>query len=191
MATHETDDQSMRLFVALRPSAKTLSQVVAVSQALADCGNDLKLSRPDNIHLTLAFLGMTHVDQIEQIQQALSWVSGVTHSFELQLSRLALFPGPSQPHHLVCLVKPNMSLMRLEQRIRFGLSDQLTSQLNRPFMPHVTLGRWVEPPPDLFELPNLPLISWAVNQAMLVNSVPSSNGGSDYKTIAEFIFGDG
>ena len=50
----------MRLFIAIKFNAKVINDLVKLQAELKDCGAEGNFTRPENLHLTLAFIGEWH-----------------------------------------------------------------------------------------------------------------------------------
>ncbi|KPK13301.1 MAG: hypothetical protein AMJ56_02375, partial [Anaerolineae bacterium SG8_19] len=108
-----------------------------VRQELASISYDLNLKvpnksirwvRPENIHLTLKFLGDTTVERLNQISGGLDRVGGDNPQIDLNLNKLGCFPNPRRPR--IVWVDVNGDL------------DSIGWELDkRKFHPHLTLGR--------------------------------------------------
>ncbi|MFT0545180.1 2'-5' RNA ligase family protein [Allopusillimonas ginsengisoli] len=83
--------ESQRLFFALWPAPQDASAMMAwVHDAHALCGG--RIMRQDTLHLTLAFLGSTPQNRVEQLVQAApTWQAP---SGQVVLSRFGRFQGP-------------------------------------------------------------------------------------------------
>lgn len=83
--------ESQRLFFALWPAPQDASAMMAwVNDAHALCGG--RIMRQDTLHLTLAFLGSTPQNRVEQLVQAApTWQAP---SGQVVLSRFGRFQGP-------------------------------------------------------------------------------------------------
>jgi 2'-5' RNA ligase len=128
-------ETTQRLFFALWPNQNVRSALAALSRATAT--TDCRPVRPENIHLTLAFLGSLVRAQRECLEQAVDAIA--TPTFELHLDRLGCWPRPrilwvgtsATPSTLLRLVDALKEALR-----RCGLQPE-----ERPFQTHVTLAR--------------------------------------------------
>ncbi len=106
--------------------------------------NDVRWVSPDNLHLTLRFLGDITPAQVTGYASALR--KGLAHianlsSLTLVVSPPRLFPRPSRPRLIACLIESNPTLAELAAlaercAIGIGLAPE-----RRPFNGHITLGR--------------------------------------------------
>jgi 2'-5' RNA ligase len=159
-------DKPRRLFLALWPPAAERARMAALTCTLSG-GRKV---HPDNLHLTLVFLGATRNECLLCYEQALRGL--IVPTLTLILDRLGywsrsgiLWLGASQiPAELITLVQ------ELNRRLEScGFSSE-----ERPFQAHITLARdWVGPAP-LTSLAE-PL-SWQVDQVVMVESRHEDTG---------------
>lgn len=171
---------SRRIFFALWPSPETAQEMMAWARdAHALCGG--RMMRAENLHLTLAFLGTTQAERVEQLVQAAPAWSIPTGSIVLQY--FGRFEGPQ-----VVWAGP---AAYDEDRIPWldQAYDTLWSHLDAlgwqrsasVFRPHVSLLRKAGAG-DLGVLQRPPL-AWTPAQCVLVASRPSEMG-SYYEVLA-------
>lgn len=115
----------------------------AVKASLLDCMQQLQrqtqsanLTRPENLHLTLAFLGET--DRIAPIQAAMR-AAAPDRPFSMALAGSGCF----QALWWVGLQR-NPILIKLAERLQNELRARGFSLERRPFRPHITIARQVE-----------------------------------------------
>jgi RNA 2',3'-cyclic 3'-phosphodiesterase len=166
----------VRLFFALWPPDKTVSALAAwAAQAQLLTGG--KLTRPESIHLTLAFLGEVAEERVEDAIRAARSVRGARHSLPIERAKV-------WRHNRIAGVGPEKTPAELES-LHEVLREQLLSegfQLEaRPFSAHVTLIRNTRKA----ALPPLSALDWPVEEFTLVRSRLSQKG-SGYEVTARF-----
>lgn len=143
----------MRLFVSLRPSAEAVAHL---SAALAGS----RTSRPDQWHVTLAFLG--DVAAAEPLHDGLRAAAAGHAAFELQLQGSGSFGRSTWVG-----VGGDVPLLRALQRDVSAACVTAGVQLEeRPYRPHLTVGR--VPPSALRDYAGPP---WVASEVELVHSV--------------------
>jgi 2'-5' RNA ligase len=126
----------MRLFVAL-------SLPVEIRDRLGDLEQPLPGARwvpPDNLHLTLRFIGEVDGGLAEDIDAALMGIDG--RGFELRFSGLGHFGEGQKTRSLYAAVAPTEPLSRLQQKVEQALQRLGLPPEGRKFKPHVTLARF-------------------------------------------------
>jgi len=94
-----------------------------------------------NLHLTLKFLGDVSAEELEKLAGAIE-LELVTHApFTMSVAGLGVFPGYHQPRIIwVGLEAPN-SLSSLQQSVDATAVRMAYLPEERPFSPHLTIGR--------------------------------------------------
>lgn len=173
----------------------------AVSGALASAQGELKRalpdsrvswSRPDAIHLTLVFLGDVSALSVPRANDALANVCRASHSMNLRTSGRGCFPSAHHPRVIwIGVDDPAGRLATLAAAIRTALLPLIAKPDDRPFHPHLTLGRikhlagherarlkaWLA-------APSVPSMTWPVTTVKLYSSQPTP-AGSEYSVLAE------
>lgn len=132
----------IRLFVAL-PLPPALRQTLA----LAGGGiPGAKWSPPENLHLTLKFIGEVDEHTADDIVSVLDTVHAP--AFEVALRGIGLFEGKRGPRLLYAGVEASAALLDLEKRVEAALARVPGLDIeDRRFVPHVTLARLKAPDP--------------------------------------------
>jgi len=137
----------MRTFLAIFFENR-VTQAIAKNQRICrEKGVDGKFVKPENIHLTLKFLGDVDQTQLDK----LFYLSEITKEYKpmkLQLSHLGVFPPKGKPKVLWQGLSGSgaSSLAALHQKIDIFVAKELgVNREKRKFHPHVTLARkpWI------------------------------------------------
>lgn len=163
--------EKLRLFYALWPDQATRSVLMRLQSAVSG-----RPTTPENLHLTLAFLGMQSSALLPQLVHILSQLTSPV--IELALDRLGYFAkhriawiGMQQvPEPLAALQQALITALQ-QQQIRF---DQQAS-----FKPHITLARAAHLPADTTCAP----IIWCADHIALVQSTTHADG-PQYRVLA-------
>ncbi|MBF0352029.1 MAG: RNA 2',3'-cyclic phosphodiesterase [SAR324 cluster bacterium] len=94
---------------------------------------------PENIHLTLKFIGEVDGGQLEDISGSLSEIRFT--AFEMKLKGTGCFPPKGEPRSLWAGVEDDSALAHLARKIDQRLVRQGIPREARKFSPHVTLAR--------------------------------------------------
>lgn len=125
----------MRSFIAI-PLPDETGRALAPVQAALPLG---RLIVPEDLHLTLAFLGHMPEAMVEEVHFALETLRHP--GFEITLAGLDTFGG-DRPTSLHILAAPDPALSALHKRIRSRLHGLGLAIERRRFAPHVTLARF-------------------------------------------------
>ena len=121
----------LRLFIAIDLDKTTRQQLTAIQAKLKTSNADVKWVEPQNIHLTLQFLGSTPTEQISEIKASIDAIANQLSAFKISLSKIGAFPNISSPR--VIWVGIQEGADKLEK-----IADALN---NKEFSAHLTLGR--------------------------------------------------
>jgi len=135
----------LRLFVAVELGPEIQGRLVAVQDVLRAC-SAVRWVRPENLHLTLKFLGEVPRERILQIREALERVARQHSPLELVLEGVGAFPDLKRPGVLWVGVSSGQEELRRVARHLEGEFGGLGFQPEgRGFVGHVTLGRVARP----------------------------------------------
>lgn len=180
----------MRSFVAI-PLPDTVSTALAAVQAAVPIG---RIVPPENLHLTLFFLGEQSAAMVEEAHFALETLRHT--AFDLTLRGLDIFGGAA-PQSLHINAEPAPSLSELQKRVRSRLHGLGLPGDGHRFIPHVTLARFGKSlTPDeagklgrfLAARADLRLPAFRVTSFGLFESIRTSDGPY-YDMLAEYPLG--
>ena len=131
----------MRLFIAIEIPKAVKLQLIELKNWLCSFGIVSKWVEEDNIHLTLQFLGETNEKQVDKIIKAIRNACSGKSVLDLQLGEIGCFASNGEIKVIWAGISGNITeLSRIQKNIAFTLSE-LGFVSNKPFNPHLTLGR--------------------------------------------------
>ena len=136
--------QEIRLFIAidLPEAVKTVLLETAVQMGQQLPNKAVRWVRPEQMHLTLRFLGDTAVSQLPNLQDELTQLAYQHPPFRLHLKDVGAFPNRKRPRVVWVGLDGDLPVL---QKMQAELEDRVLqlgwSREKRPFSPHVTLGR--------------------------------------------------
>jgi len=138
----------IRLFISINCNDETKTRLLSVQDKIKSQSLKGNFSRPENLHLTLVFLGETPQEQVPAICSAIkkAMCPPVT-IFTLAFSQTGCFTHSGKELWWIGAEHsaPSVGILKnLRQRITGGLSAQGVAFDNRPFNPHITLGREIK-----------------------------------------------
>jgi 2'-5' RNA ligase len=111
-------------------------------ERLRTAARDVAWVAPGNLHLTLKFLGAVPEVRIEPIAGALTEVGTDSRPFEARIRGLGAFPSTGRPRVVWAgVVEGASEIVELAGRVDVALTALGLPRDERPFSPHVTLGR--------------------------------------------------
>jgi 2'-5' RNA ligase len=139
----------VRLFAALEIPAAVGDNLAALIKEFRELSSQVadkrpRWVRPENLHVTLKFIGEVAEAKLEGIGAALSTVQ-TDAQLELRFHGLGFFPNENRPTVLWTGLDASTSLQMLAGDIDGALATQGIAEEKRAFVPHLTLARF-EPP---------------------------------------------
>lgn len=132
----------MRTFIAANLTDTLKAALSQVQEALKARGADVSWVKPENLHITLKFLGEVEEARLPVLSETIASSLRGTSPFPLALGGLGAFPDLRFPRVIWIGVKRGAKeLSALQARLEEGLQRIGFSPEDRPFSPHLTLGR--------------------------------------------------
>ena len=143
--------ETYRLFFAVKvPAADRLRSVIG---KLAQMGRAVKPVSPENLHVTLKFLGETDAELLPLLEESLQKSVEAVSAFESQLTGLGAFPNARRPSVVWIGMQHAEALIEIADRLERELVFLGFPPEKRHFQPHLTVARVrSKPPRELFEL---------------------------------------
>ncbi len=133
---------TIRTFIAFQLPEKTILSIRRVQEDIKTCKFKIRWVKPENIHLTLKFLGNIHVSAIEKIKGALLEAVKGVDSIPLAIKGIGSFPGIRRPRVLwMGLGGGREILFQFQARIENEMAKLGFPREKRKFKGHLTLGR--------------------------------------------------
>ena len=134
--------ETIRCFIAIELSREIKQALGEIERELQKSISGVKWVDPENIHLTLKFLGNIQKGTVEDIKHILEQAVSGTPPFKIRLSEAGAFPGISRPRVLwVGIDEGKHESAEIAGRIDDGVSRLGVEKESRPFHPHLTLAR--------------------------------------------------
>jgi 2'-5' RNA ligase len=135
-----------RLFIAIPLTDETRREIAAeqerVAAGLRDAPGRLRWSRPDQMHMTVVFIGAVDGDAVGRVTNAVE-APVRRNAFEVGFSSLGVFPPRGAPRVLWLGVNEGEdALTELHGIIASRLRASGIAFDDKPFHPHLTLARW-------------------------------------------------
>ncbi|MBQ1351407.1 MAG: RNA 2',3'-cyclic phosphodiesterase [Oscillospiraceae bacterium] len=167
----------MRLFLAILLNEPVRKALEAVQEDLIACGAKGRFSRPENLHLTLAFLGELPRSSLPKIETCMAEAAtGLPLPAVLSFAALDRFRRrDGDLYYVQAAASP--WLLQLQRQLTRALDRAGLPYDKKPFRPHLTLGRnivfppGVSPPSIRHAVPDLPVASIALMESRRVNGV--------------------
>lgn len=135
--------ETIRTFIAIDLSPEAVDAITALQQRLKPKMPGVGWTTPQNMHLTLHFLGHIATSQVEAVQAAMAAATRPMPGFTLTVTGLGSFPNERRPKVVWAGVGGQRdALMQLQTRLGQHLTEAIGFEPEaRPYSPHLTLGR--------------------------------------------------
>lgn len=135
-------DDVIRAFIALPINDSVRDRLAGVEVKLKETGAHVGWVSPNNIHLTLVFLGDVFASQLPSVSAVLDDAAREFAPFEVSVSGLGFFGGERSPRVVWAGVEDASGCLEpLQKRIAEGVRGLGFKLEDRPFRAHLTLGR--------------------------------------------------
>jgi 2'-5' RNA ligase len=131
----------MRCFIAIDISDDIKKSIAKVIENLGYKIKGIKWVDPQNIHLTLKFLGEIDDKKINLINERLSILSKRHSVFDVSISNVGGFPNLKNPKVLWVGINDSEKLTNLYNELENALFEIGFGKENRKFSPHLTIAR--------------------------------------------------
>ena len=167
----------MRVFVAVFPPPGVQEALVQAARALPT--DAFRLTAPERVHLTLKFLGEVPPEALPRATSALERVGQHGGPFDATVSGFGAFPSARRARILWAGIGQGAEeLVTLARAVEDLLEPEGFAREDKPFVPHLTLGRARRPVHFDAGGATLPRLSFSVGALDLVESRQGASGGT-------------
>ena len=132
----------MRTFIAICLPQETKTFLAQLQNKLKKYNSGTKWVQPQNIHLTLKFLGEINQDQLDKIIEILVEASKAHYCFKISLSGIGAFPKAASPRILwVGLGQGKTETKAIAETLEKLLVKIGIPAEEKEFSAHITIGR--------------------------------------------------
>jgi RNA 2',3'-cyclic 3'-phosphodiesterase len=180
----------MRTFIAIEIPSEIKSALAALQIKLRRAGADVSWTKPENLHLTLNFLGEVDERRIVEVEKACVLSADEFQPFTLSLKNAGVFPNERQPRVLWAGLSGDVgNVVELHRRLDERLAMIGFKRDEKKFHPHLTIGRLKSNKKirELLALAHayqLPALSFVVSEIVLMKS-ELHPAGAEYTPIAK------
>lgn len=182
----------MRLFVALQIPSTVRENLVEFVKPLRALGPQPRWVRPENLHVTLKFIGEVVPEKFAAIRTGLA-AGRADREVTIEFRGVGFFPNEKSPRVFWAGMNASPNLKILASDIDNATQKLGIPREQRPFLPHLTLARF-QPP----RLPEKLGAAIQVNAARDFGSLRTSQfhliesklkpSGAEYTTLESFSF---
>ena len=132
-----------RTFIAVDPGKAIRDRVASLQENLAKSGAEVKWVEPENLHLTLLFLGEVDQRDLIKVCRAVADAAGTPPAFAMTIEKAGAFPNIRRPRTIwVGVGAGTQETCSLHAAIESPLLELGCYRREaRAYTPHLTLGR--------------------------------------------------
>ncbi|MGD0336448.1 MAG: RNA 2',3'-cyclic phosphodiesterase [Candidatus Omnitrophota bacterium] len=132
----------MRAFIAIELPEEIKRHLAKLEEQLKETGADVKWVHPENIHLTLKFLGEIDEEKAQTITGIMEAVTKENPAFTINISSLGAFPKIEYPRVIwVGVDKGDKEAKEIAHNLEERIEKLGIPKEERLFQSHITLGR--------------------------------------------------
>lgn len=132
----------MRAFIAIELPQEIKDFLGRIQNQLKTSGADVKWVNPENIHLTLKFLGEIDEKKMAKISEILNDIAENKNSFHIRISSLGAFPNMDFPRVIwVGIGQGDTETKAIAKELEQNLAQLGIPKEDKPFSCHITIGR--------------------------------------------------
>lgn len=180
--------ETARCFIAVDIDHAVRKELAKLQQRLKRAHADVKWVKPENIHLTLAFLGNVPIDEIRPLEATMDSNLQGQDKFNMTFAGTGSFGKPRHPRVVWAGINDSPPLMELQRKVVAALQEANVAFDEKPFSPHLTIGRVksskhaAELIDELEKEKDTELGSVEISEVLLIKSVLAP-GGAEYSVL--------
>jgi 2'-5' RNA ligase len=142
--TDEVSTGRLRLFAAIAIPEPVRNEMIILQRELKPLApGDVRWANPEQLHLTLKFLGNVPATSLEAVKQSLTDACTGVGTFSLRAKGIGFFPNKRQPRVIwVGFEDSENVLADLQARVGRSLASLAEKPGVERFLAHATLGRF-------------------------------------------------
>ena len=133
----------MRLFVALAISTEVRANLASLIRDMKSVDSHPKWINPDNLHVTLKFIGEVAPERVIEISDALAVVR-TQQQVIAEFHGIGFFPDERRPSVVWVGIQPSDILSTLAAEVNRVLALVGIPREEKAFVPHLTIARFTE-----------------------------------------------
>ena len=166
------NDESGRYFIAIPITEEIRLSAVQLQEFLRN-NNTIKATyvKPENLHITLKFLGELPQKRIEKAIEILSRIVLDYDAFTVFTEQIGFFPKAENARVIFWKMNDNEHNMKnLARNIESELAIKGFEREKKAFFPHLTIGRIRDPVKTQIQVTQAPYLKMDINQIILFQS---------------------
>ena len=144
--------KNIRTFIAVEVTPAIRTRLVAMQRELASAAQEVKWVEEENLHVTLKFLGQVDEREVHTVCRLVQEAVAGQAPFDMTVAGIGAFPNENRPRVIWAGVTAGgPELIRIHGDLEPVLRAEGYPREDRPYTPHITLGRirQIKPNPQL------------------------------------------
>jgi 2'-5' RNA ligase len=141
--------KTVRAFIAAPLEGPVYDKIVLLQRELATVLPSIRWVQPQTMHLTLAFLGDISEESLEKIGRSMLSIGDIFAPVDVMIGGLGAFPSMKRPRVVWLGLEGGQPLLNLQAAVANMLLKLQVPWDDKPFKPHLTLGRCRQPVPHI------------------------------------------
>jgi len=132
----------IRTFIAVDLDKAVRNRTIVLQETLMKAGTEVKWVEPENLHVSLLFLGEVGDREVVDVCRVVEEVAKEHPSFLMSVETAGCFPNPRRPRVLwVGVGEGTQPLCAIHDALETPLLELGYRREERKYSPHITLGR--------------------------------------------------
>lgn len=132
----------LRTFIAVDLGKTIRDRIITLQETLARTGTEIKWVEPENLHVTLLFLGEVDQRQVINVCRMVQDCATKQPAFSLSVETVGCFPNERRPRVVwVGVGEGAQELCALHDALEGPLQELGYRREERRYTPHITMGR--------------------------------------------------
>ncbi len=133
---------TIRVFIAIEIDSEIKNKLSEYLSRLKKTEADVAWVAPENIHLTLKFIGYREKEALTNLNKIINDAIFGTEPFSISIENIGAFPSLKKPRVVfVCVRERGNSLLRIYEKLDKGVEQLGIKKESRKYVGHITLGR--------------------------------------------------
>jgi 2'-5' RNA ligase len=133
---------TIRVFIAIEIDSEIKNKLSEYLSKLKRTGADVKWVAPENIHLSLKFIGDIEKEALINMNKVISDAVSSIEPFSISIGNIGAFPSLNKPRVVfVCVQEQGNNLLKIYERLDKGVEPLGIKKESRKYVGHITLGR--------------------------------------------------
>ena len=133
---------TIRVFIAIEIDSGIKNKLSEYLSNLKSSGADVKWVSPENIHLTLKFIGYVEEDALINLNRIINNAVSSIEPFNISIGNIGVFPNLKRPRVIfACVQEEGNNLHKIYEKLDKGVEQLGIKKESKKYVGHITLGR--------------------------------------------------